>query len=229
MTRLGLSESDLKKIRHPSSVIRHLMSHLACASHPTHAKNAEQLSRFREALKHFPGATASLANSSGLFLPPDFHFDIARPGCALYGINPTKGPNPMQQVARLTAPILQIRTLDRDETVGYDATYKAKKGSRIAIVALGYADGWPRNLSNKGSAYIANHKVPIMGIISMDMLALDVTTIPDAELSKATEAEFLNASQTVDDIARECGTIGYEIFTGIGNRVQRIYSETQTD
>ena len=227
MTRLGLSESDLKKvlnqspIPNPQSLI--VMSHLACASAPDHPKNTEQLARFRKALQYFPGAKASLANSSGLFLSSDFHFDIARPGCALYGINPTHGTNPMQHVAHLSSPLLQIRTLDRDETVGYDATHHAAKGSRIAITGFGYADGWMRSLSNKGYAYIAGYRVSIIGIISMDMLALDVTPIPEAMLTPGVRAEFINAEQTVDDIAKACGTIGYEIFTRIGSRVKRIY------
>ena len=221
MTRLGLNMSDLKAIRHPSSIYRYLMSHLACAGDPEHPKNAEQLVRFREACALLPGVKASLANSSGIFLSPDFHFDLARPGCALYGINPTLGTNPMQPVATLSAPILQIRTIDRDETVGYDATFSAPKGSRIAVVGLGYADGWPRILSNKGFAYVAGTKVPVVGIVSMDMLALDVSTIPHAQLTEHTHAEFTNDQQTVDDVAKAAGTIGYEIFTRIGRRVER--------
>lgn len=221
MTRLGLNTAELKSIRHPSSVIRYLMSHLACANEPQHPKNAEQLERFKDALKHFPGVKASLANSSGIFLPSEFHFDMARPGCALYGINPTNEKNPMQHVATLSAPLLQIRTLDRDETVGYGATKAMQKGSRIAICALGYADGWMRSLSNQGHAFIAGQKAPILGRVSMDMVALDVSTLP--ELPATARAEFINARQTVNDIASACDTIGYEIFTRIGNRVKRLY------
>jgi alanine racemase len=224
MTRLGLTQSDLENLRQPLSTNCHLiMSHLACAGDAEHAKNAEQLARFRQALTYFPGAKASLANSSGLFLSGDFHFDIARPGCALYGINPTSGKNPMQQVATLSAPILQIRTLDRDETVGYNATYAAKKGARIAIIGIGYADGWSRGLSNKGFAFVGGKKVPIAGIVSMDMIALDVSAVSEQRLASG-YAELLNANQTVDDIATACDTIGYEIFTRLGNRIQRRYS-----
>ncbi len=227
MTRLGLSETDLKKILprilNPESRIL-LMSHLACANEPAHPKNAEQLARFKKTLALFPGAKASLSNSSGLFLPPEFHFDIARPGCALYGINPTDGKNPMQPVVTLSAPLLQIRELEQDETIGYGATYQAKRGTRIAIVAMGYADGWLRALSNKGFAYIAGHKVPIIGRISMDMLALDMTSVPENRLASHVRAEFINKEQTVDDVAAACGTIGYEVFTRIGERVKRVYS-----
>ncbi len=224
MTRLGLSESDLKNPA-LSPLATHnpplIISHLACADTPAHEKNAEQLSRFHAAIKYFPGAKYSLANSAGVFLSPDFHFDIARTGCALYGISPR---NPMQHVATLKAPILQIRTLDRDETVGYGATAPARKGSRIAITALGYADGYFRMLGNKGHAYIGEHKVPLIGRVSMDMVAIDVSSIPEAQINANSTAEFINSKQTVDDIAQQCGTIGYEIFTRIGRRVKRVYS-----
>jgi len=227
MTRLGLSEADVKKILHSPLATHHsllLMSHLACAGEPDHPKNTEQLKRFKQALALFPKAEASLCNSSGLFLPAEFHFDLGRPGCALYGINPTNSKNPMQQVAVLSAPILQIRALEHDEDVGYGATHAAKKGSRLAVIALGYADGWLRLLSNKGFAYVAGYKVPIVGRISMDMLILDISQIPESKLTLGVRAEFINKEQTVDDVAAACGTIGYEIFTRIGERVKRVYS-----
>ena len=228
MTRLGLCKSDLK---HPliSSLATHpsllILSHLACANDPASHKNTEQLERFKNALTHFPTAKASLANSAGVFLPQVFHFDIARTGCALYGISPSDDENPMQPVATLSAPILQIRTLDRDETIGYGATATAKEGSRIAIIGLGYADGYFRSLSNGSFAYIAGHKVPLVGRVSMDMVAVDISDIPEAKITASTRAEFINSLQTVDDIANQCNTIGYEIFTRIGNRVQRVYTD----
>lgn len=225
MARLGLSATDLASlVKLPCPEPRLLvMSHLACGNEPKHPKNSEQLKRFQEALKRFPKARASLANSSGLFLPPEFHFDISRPGCALYGINPVEGDNPMRHVATLSAPFLQIRTLDREETVGYGATHKAKKGSRIAIVDLGYADGLLRALSSKGFAFVAGEKVPFAGRVSMDMIALDVSAIPEKKLEKA-EAEFISAAQTVSEVAALAGTIGYEIFTRIGKRVKKVYT-----
>ncbi len=219
MTRLGISTINAGTPRP-----RMLMSHLACASDPEHPKNAEQLARLKEAARYLPGTPVSFVNSSGHFLPPEYHFDIGRPGCALYGINPTEGNNPMQHVATLSAPILQIRELDRDETVGYGATFSAPRGSRIAIVGLGYADGYFRLLSNEGSAFVAGHKVPVVGRVSMDMVALDVTMIPDKLLGTHHRAEFINELQPVDVIAQQCGTIGYEIFTRIGRRVQRAYT-----
>jgi alanine racemase len=226
MTRLGLCHSevvglhkDVERIKRCG--IKMLMSHLACANDASHAKNREQLKRFEEAYRPFAGLTASLANSSGIFLAPEFHFDVVRPGCALYGINPVLGENPMQHVATLSAPILQVRTLDRDETIGYGATAALPKGSRIAIVGMGYADGYFRLLSNKGFAYVSGRKVPIVGRVSMDMIALDVSQVP--QIAAGSRAEFINASQSVNEVADACGTIGYEIFTRIGRRVARLY------
>lgn len=224
MTRLGLCESDLENPILSKLNPTLILSHLACANSPEHPKNSEQLNRFQTALKYFPNAKASLANSAGVFLPDEFHFDIARTGCALYGINPSDNTKPMQHVATLSSPILQIRTLDRDETVGYGATAAAKKGNRIAIIALGYADGYFRILSNQGFTFITGHKVPLLGRVSMDMVAVDISNIPESQITEQTRAEFINNIQTVDDIASQCNTIGYEIFTRIGRRVQRIYN-----
>jgi alanine racemase len=226
MTRLGLTQTELsdftQKIPAPKFAL--VMSHLACANDPEHPKNQEQLDRLREALTLLPDNKVSFANSSGHFLPNEFHFDMGRPGCALYGITPVDGENPMAHVATLSAPLLQIRTLDRDETVGYGATYSAKKGSRIAIVELGYADGVLRALTNKGFAFINGVKVPFAGRVSMDMIAVDISSIPEALLPSNTNVEFINAQQTVSDVASLAGTIGYEVFTRMGKRVKQIYS-----
>lgn len=229
MTRLGLTESEaLDLAKDPERIkrcgIKCIISHLACANDGLHPKNDEQLARFKKIFAAFPQPmVASIANSAGIFLGADYHYDMARPGCALYGINPIPAENPMRHVASLSAPILQIRHLDRDETVGYGATFTAKKGSRIAICGLGYADGFLRAMSNKGYAYVVGLKVPIIGRVSMDMVALDINTVPESKLSAGTRAEFINGEQTVNHIAQLCGTIGYEIFTRIGARVQRVY------
>ncbi len=228
MTRLGLSHSELEAVvgRFPGFLksLAYVLSHLACANEPADPKNAEQLKRFREALRLLPGVQASFANSSGHFLPEDFHFDLGRPGCALYGISPVEEKNPMRQVAVLRAPVLRLRVLDRDETVGYGATAALGKGSKLMLAALGYADGWPRRLGNAGHAYVSGHKVPLLGRVSMDMTAVDVTDVPDAALASATHVEFINGQQTVDDVARACDTIGYEVFTQLGARIARRYT-----
>lgn len=219
MTRLGLTHQELVCIRQPVSL---LMSHLACAGTPTHAKNAEQLARFNEAAKLFPSVPKSLCNSSGIFLDKAFHFNLARPGCALYGINPTpESKNPVNPVVTWSAPILQVRTLDRDETVGYGATCTFPKDSRIAIVEAGYADGYMRLLGNRGKVFFGEHAAPVVGRVSMDMIAVDVSHLSDAQLG---DADILCKHQTVDSLAEQCGTIGYEILTGIGRRVERHYT-----
>lgn len=228
MTRLGFDQSMLEKAvtRHGDFCTKRialLMSHLACANDPEHPLNARQLERFSAAKTLLPGIRTSLCNSSGFFLNKRFHQDLGRPGCALYGINPTEGDNPMRQVAMLSAPILQIRHLAQEETVGYGASYLAKAGSKIAITALGYADGWQRLLTNRGFAYIAGRQVPIAGRVSMDLIALDVTSLNDAQLSAASMAEFINRQQPVDMVAKACNTIGYEIFTQLGSRIRRQY------
>ncbi len=228
MTRLGLTEGEAlalaaDKTRIEKCGIRMVMSHLASANDGDIEKSNEQRVRFEKAFRAFgQPMAASLANSAGVFLGPEYHYDMARTGCALYGITPITGTNPMQHVATLSAPILQIRTLDRDETVGYGATYAAKKGSRIAICALGYADGMMRSLSNRGFAFVAGQKVPFVGRISMDMIALNVSDIPEKELAGC-RAEFINARQDVNMLTALCDTIGYEMFTRMGRRVKRIY------
>lgn len=224
MTRLGLSHADLSVLgKLPACEM--ILSHLSCANEPQNPKNAEQLSRLKEALaSHAPDVPVSFANSSAHFLPAEYHFDIGRPGCALYGINPVIGENPMKHVATLSAPILQVRELDRHEAVGYGATAGAEKGARLAVAGLGYSDGYFRSLSNIGFAYIGTYRVPILGRISMDMITLNVSQVPDTILSTH-HVEFINESQPVDSLAHETNTIGYEVFTRIGRRVKRVYTD----
>ncbi len=227
MCRLGLSESELaqfaeRQLPQAAPHMELLISHLACGNEPEHPKTIEQLTRFRAAKALLPEIPASLCNSSGIFLAPDYHFDLARPGCALYGITPVEGENPMQPVVSLHAPLLQVRALDRDESVGYGATVHMPNGSRVAIVQIGYADGFFRCLSNRGIAKIGSHYAPVMGRVSMDMIALDVSALPEALLSEA-QAELLGEEYTVNDLARDAGTIGYEVLTRMGSRVHRAY------
>lgn len=226
MTRLGLNESDLKNLLLSRLNTKHkkiIISHLSCADIPAHEKNSEQLLRFNVALKYFPNVTASLSNSAGVFLPQEFHFDFARTGCALYGIAPNENETIMNHVATLSAPILQLRKIERGETVGYGATYTAKKGDVIATCAIGYADGYFRSLSNEGFAYVGGYKVPVIGRVSMDMVTLDLSNLSERQINETMHVEFINEKQTVNDIARQCDTIGYEIFTRIGSRVKRVY------
>lgn len=232
MGRMGLELQDLKALVESDPTIIEacriglVMSHLTCAPEADSPHNAEQLIRFNAARALLPGIPASLCNSGGIYLAPEFHFHLARPGCALYGIAPQSGTaNPMRQVASWNAPILMTRTLERDQAVGYGATATAARGTRIATIASGYADGYFRYLSNKGTAYLGEHKISLLGRVTMDMLTFDVTHVPEALLHEGAEITLLGDKDgiRVDDVADAAGTIGYEILTSIGNRVRRDY------
>jgi alanine racemase len=229
MCRLGLPPDEVERLRGAPERLDGIvpvciLSHLACAEEAGNPKNAEQLAAFRAALTALPRAPVSLCNSSGIFLGPDYHFDLGRPGVALYGANPTPGAaNPMRPVIRLQAKILQIRSIDAPQTVGYGASHRARGPARIATVAAGYADGYLRSLSSRGHAWVAGHRVPVVGRVSMDLLALDVTAVAPEQVRPGLWAELINAEQDVDAVAREAGTIGYEILTSLGARYHRVY------
>ena len=170
-------------------------------------------------------APASLANSSGIFLGPDYHFDLARPGAALYGIAPQAGaPNPMTQVVRLQGKILQVRDVDSPMTVGYGATHRVRAKGRIATLGVGYADGYFRALSNRGHAYIGETRVPVVGRVSMDLITIDVSDVPPDQAVPGGFVDLISDHHPVDALAEEAGTIGYEILTALGRRYHRIYS-----
>jgi alanine racemase len=224
MNRLGLTLKDLASLQPATGNLQLLMSHLACANDTTHPKNKEQLHTFRQALKHFPGIRASFANSSGIFLGKPYHHDLARPGCSLYGISPNTGrKNPMENVVTLSAPVLQYRHMESAQTVGYGGMGRAKKGSVLATVELGYADGLLRSLGNKAYGFAVGKKVPVVGRISMDMVSMDVTAVSAHLRTPDLRITFIGKEQPVDVIAQEAGTIGYEIFTRLGARVKRVY------
>jgi alanine racemase len=229
MNRLGLSPAAaLRVAKEPgafaafSDVV--LMSHLVVSEEPDNPTNAAQLAAFRRLRTAFPAARASLANSSGIFLGLDFHFDLVRPGYALYGGNPLPGkPNPMRAAVQLLARVLQVRTVDSPGTVGYGATARIGTGGRIATIAAGYADGYLRSLSNRGYAWIGRHRVPIIGRVSMDLVTLDVSSVPAEECRVGDFVELLGAHIGVDDVAERAGTNGYEILTRLGPRYRRFY------
>ena len=228
MSRLGLPAAEAATLAaEPSRLdaleLRYVMSHLACAEETGNPLNAAQLAEFTRFRRAFPGSRASLANSSGIFLGPAYHFDLARPGCALYGINPLlRQPNPLLPVARLEGKILQIHEVDPPRTVGYGATHRVAGRTRIATVAAGYADGWPRTLSNRGSAFIGDSRVPVIGRVSMDLTTLDVTAVPSAKAGD--RVELMGPRLLVDEVAETAGTIGYEIMTRLGARYHRVYT-----
>jgi alanine racemase len=233
MHRLGISPDEAAALAPRAQTENHgialVMSHLACADTPDHPLNAAQIKLFRELRMLYSGIPASLANSSGIFLGDTAHYDLARPGAALYGVNPTPGkPNPMQSVVELTGRILQIRNVERDATVGYGATWTAKRPTRIAVVALGYADGLVRagGASDErpgGTAIIAGNRCPIVGRISMDLLCADITDIPAGTVHRGDHATLIGGDIGVDEVAAAAGTIGYEILTRVGPRCHLVY------
>jgi alanine racemase len=229
MSRLGLSPPELRRLAEASDLLegltlRAIISHLACADDAAHPMNAQQLTLFRLTLADLPRASASLAASAGIFLGSDYHFDMVRPGAALYGINPTPPhPNRMAQVIRLKSRIVQVRDVDSGITVGYGAAHRMERAGRIATVAVGYADGWLRSSSHRGTAGIAGARVPIIGRISMDLMTLDVTEIDPALARPGAFVDLIDETHGVDEIAATAGTIGYEILTSLGARYHRIY------
>lgn len=199
-----------------------VMSHLACGDEANNKMNAEQLSRFRQALAMLPPTPASFAASHGAFLGSEYHFDLVRPGVALYGANPQGSQqNLMQTVAVLTGKVLQLRRIDSADAVGYGATFRAKRPTMIATIALGYADGIPRATSNQGFAALRGQRVPIAGRISMDLTTLDVTGIDGVEVGD--DAEFLGDTVTLTEAARLANTNEYEILTRLSPRIARHY------
>jgi alanine racemase len=226
MARLGLTAREFAGLIEspPCIAWRLVMSHLACADRPAAAMNESQRARFAAAATRLPGVAASLAASSGIFLGPRYHFDLVRPGAALYGVNPQPGrPNRMRQVARLSARILQVRQIDRGETVGYGAGHVMAAPGRVATAAVGYADGWLRSLSRRGGGTIAGTRVPLIGRVSMDLVTFDVSAVPEGLARPGAMIELLGAGYGVDDAAADAGTIGYEILSALGARYHRVY------
>ncbi len=230
MNRLGLSADDATALaaapaRLTGLSLDLLVSHLACAEQPGNAMNPEQRRSFDRLRDALPSAPASLANSSGIFLGAGYHYDLVRPGVALYGVNPTPGQdNPMQEVVRLRGKIIQVREIDSPQSVGYGATHRATGPRRIATVPVGYADGYLRSLSGQGMGCLAGISVPIVGRVSMDLITLDVTEAPQDAVHPGAMVELIGGrGDTIDRVANRAGTIGYEILTSLGRRFHRRY------
>jgi alanine racemase len=234
MHRLGLSPEEAQVLAAERGRLRGLrlallMSHLVVSEEPNNPINGEQLSRFRNFVRTMPGAPASLANSSGIFLGPDYHFDLLRPGAALYGINPTPGrPNPMLTTVTLRARVLQVRRIDALQTVGYGAAWRSARPSRVATIALGYADGYFRTLINRTHVHLAGRKVPVIGRISMDLVTIDVTDVPEADSQPGALVEVLGPHLSADDLAEHARTNAYEVMTALGRRYARVYDDGAT-
>jgi alanine racemase len=238
MNRLGISTDEAaalaQRIRAENHGITLLMSHLACAEQPGHPLNERQLKLFREVRLLYRGIPGSLANSSGIFLSNGAHCDMVRPGAALFGVNPTPGHrNPMRPVVELRARILQLRNVPKGETIGYNATWTAKHATRVAVVGVGYADGYPRAVSASDTApgadaIVAGTRCPLAGRVSMDLLTIDVTALPDQSVRRGDLVTLIGGEIGVDDLAAAAGTIGYEVLTSLGRRYSRIYQSSST-
>ncbi len=230
MSRLGLPQDELAGLAGETAArlaglnLVLIMSHLACADDPASAINRLQRDRFRAALARLPAALASLASSGGILLGRDYCFDLVRPGLALYGGNPQPpNANPFSTVAVLTGRILQLRRVDKGETVGYGATFRAERPSTLATVGLGYADGVMRAIGNRGMGAIGGARAPVVGRVSMDLVTLDVTDIAGRDLAAGAEVEFLGDTIALEELASAANTVGYEILASLGTRIERRY------
>jgi alanine racemase len=226
MTRLGVPVEALDELRAELAGLEldFLVSHLACADDPDPTFSRGQRARFEAARERVPHLPASLANSAGIFLGPDFHYDLCRPGIAVYGGNPRPGrPNPMAPVVELDAEILQVQALEAEARVGYGATYRAPAGARIATAALGYADGVLRCVGNRATARLAGVEIPVAGRVSMDLVGLDVTDVPAAAAVEGARVQLIWGAGGVDRMAEAAGTIPYEVLVRLGARVERRY------
>jgi alanine racemase len=225
MNRLGLDAAQLAALAgDPGGLagieLRYVMSHLVASEVPEDPANAAQRTRFAAACAALPPAPRSFANSSGIFLGADFASNLARPGAALYGINPTPGrANPMRPAVRLRARVLAVREAGAGESVGYNATWRAARASRIATIGVGYADGWLRSQSNRGIVLFDGAPLPLVGRVSMDLCTIDATDAP--ALREGDWVDLLGPGRGADDVAEAACTNGYEILTALGRRYAR--------
>jgi alanine racemase len=235
MNRLGLSMQEVATVaqrwasrREPFNL---LISHFACAEQFDHPLNKQQMARFGEICALFPGVPCSLANSSGIFLSRDTHRDLVRPGVALYGGNPTPGrQNPMQAVVHLQARILQIREVPPGDSVGYGATWTVQRPTRLAIIGAGYGDGYSRaaDVPTAREVIVAGRRRPLVGRVSMDLFAVDVTDLAASEVRRGDFATLIGEGLDIDEAARQAGTISYEMLTSLGSRYARRYSNERS-
>lgn len=223
MTRFGLDEAEIDRIDLQGLRVRAVMSHLACADDPTHPANAAQLACFQRIRRRFADVPASLAASSGIFLGRDYHFDIVRPGAALYGVNPQPGrPNPLLPVIRLQGRVLQLRHVPEGTAIGYGHIVRTDRPSQLATVAVGYADGFLRSTGTDGGAWAGDAWMKLLGRVSMDSIVLDATGV---DLRPGMLVDLIDPRRDVDSVGAAAGTIGYEILTSLGHRFARVILE----
>jgi alanine racemase len=209
--------------------VRHVMTHLACADTPEHGLNGRQLERFDALRRRLPDAPTSIGNSAGLLIGPAYRGDLVRAGIALYGGDAfTDGGTPVEPVVTLRGRILQLRDVAEATTVGYGATHDAAPPCRLAVCGIGYADGYPRAAGNRCEAAFGGIRVPVVGRVSMDLTCVDVTRIPAEDIRVGEYIDFIGGGSAgggigLHEIAAAAGTIDYEILTGLGLRLHRLY------
>ena len=234
LNRLGMHASDVSVLAREPLLLERLgvslvMSHLACADDPAHPMNREQLDTFERLRASFPAARASLAASDGLMLGSDFHFDLVRPGSALYGGQASKDrASPVAPVLRVAARILQVEEVPAGARIGYSASYRATSPRRIATIAAGYADGVFRHASagnetTGGAVAIGGRLAPIVGRVSMDLITVDVTDFDDAPPQRGDWADLVGPELPLEAVGAAAGSIGYEVLTRLGSRFHRLY------
>ncbi|WP_075214708.1 alanine racemase [Mongoliimonas terrestris] len=233
MNRLGLSAAEAAALSADAGRLARLrpallMSHLACADQPEHVLNGEQIRRFAAARALFPGVPGSLSNSAGVDLGPAVHQDLVRPGIALYGARWAANVPPLRTVATLEGRLIQVNDVPPGAAVGYGATFRPARPSRIGVVSVGYADGFLRRIGGGATpsgavAAVAGVRVPIAGRISMDMLAVDLTDAPREAAVRGGWVELFGPTVPIDEVAAHAETIGWELLTGLGDRYERRY------
>ncbi len=230
MNRFGLDNKDIARLmKNPQILIKAniymLLSHLACSDEPENVMNNRQLLEFRSLIGRLPKVTASLANSGGIYLGKNFHFDLVRPGLALYGSVPGHLQNNLTNCISLYGRVLQLREVDKGQLVGYGGTYKLTKRSRIATIGVGYADGYQRSLSGLSTVFHHGSPLPVVGRISMDSITVDISSLPDNKLKEGNFVELLGKNFTIDQAASLAQTVPYEMITGLGRRHYRYYNQ----
>lgn len=225
LNRLGFRETQLEAMSETElKQFGMILSHLACGDEKDHFMNAHQIENFEKIKSiYFPKIPASLSASDGVFLGEKFHQNMVRLGAAMYGINTAPyRPNQMKNVVGVKAPVLQITDLPKGDFVGYSATYRASSNRKIAIISIGYGDGLPRSLSNVGKVFFKVlgklAEARIIGRISMDNIICDVTNVQGLEVGDM--AYLADDFYTLDDVARDAGTISYEIMSRLGKNTR---------
>lgn len=228
MSRMGLPTDELQVLKNEPGLMDRLgvklvMSHLAVADEPEHPGNALQLAAFKTAIQRLPTAPRSLANSAGIFLGPAYHFDLCRPGAALFGLAVSSRMPPLKPVVSVYGRIVQTRSISRGAMVGYGWTFRARRDMRVATIAVGYADGFLRFASNRSAVWLGEHRLVVVGRVSMDSLTVDATDVPPEIIKSGSYVEIIGRHQSAEAYAKDAGTINYEVLTSLGSRYRRVY------